>query len=113
MHTGSIGSFSNREDWIITCSIVDESGAGVSLTSAEIEFYVTKPDTQDASEISATTSNGRITLTSDTSFKIVFDKSDVAGLRAETYGAFMRITIGEETTQLFSGEISVVHGGPQ
>lgn len=111
MYTGSLAPFSNREDWEIDGTLVDDDGADVTLTGSSMVFYLTKPGRSTA-ELTGTTDDGKITFPTTTSFQIAFAVDDVSSLCAGTYDAYLRVTIAGVTTQLIAGSMQVTEGGP-
>lgn len=113
MQRGTLAPFSNREDWQITGSLVDDDGAAVTLTGSTMEFYLTRQGNPSTAELTGSTTNGKITLPTTTSFQLDFDVTDVSDLNPGTYEAFLRITKSGVTTQLIAGTMEVVEGGPE
>lgn len=111
MYTGSIGAFSNDEHWILEGSLTD-GGEAVNLTTATIEFYVTRERSPTSPLLTATTANGKITLPTNTSMRITFAPDEVSSICVGTYPAFMRVTIDGFTTQIIAGTVQVLEGGP-
>lgn len=113
MYRGSLAPFSNREDWQITGTLVDEDGDDVTLTGSTIAFYLTKPGNPTTAELTGSTTDGEITLPTTTSFQIDFTPDDVSDLAAGTYDAYLRVTIDDVVTQVIAGTMEVVEGGPE
>jgi hypothetical protein len=111
MYVGSLGSFSNNEHWILEGTL-EEAGEAVNLSSATIEFYVAPERSKMQALLTATLANGKIVLPTSTSMQITFAPSDVSSICAGTYGAFMRVTIDDITTQVIAGTLQVLEGGP-
>lgn len=113
MYTGTLAPFSNREDWIITGTLVDEdTGSDVDLTGADLFFYVTKQNCPDSAELTATDGDG-ITYPTSTSYQIAFTDDDVSDICPGTYSVFLRVTIAGVTTQVMAATVECKHGGPE
>lgn len=112
MYTGSLGTVSNKEDWISTGSLIDEDGAEVTLTGATFEMYVCKTTDPDTAVLTATTANGKFTLPTATTFQWAFTPGDMDDLCAQVYNVFMRVTISGVVTQIMSCAVQIVEGGP-
>lgn len=113
MYDGSLGKFSNREDWIIQSPLIDDDGAEVTLTGSSIVCYVCKHKCPETAVLTATTDDGGITLPTATSFQIQFTPDDVSDLCAGQYDIYLRITIDDVTTQILAATVTVVEGGPE
>jgi hypothetical protein len=112
MYTGSLAAVSNKEDWIATSPLIDESGDEVTLTDATIEMFICRQGCPNSSVLSGSTTDGKITLPTATSFQWAFTPDDMSMLCAETYDVFLRVTIDDVTTQILSCTVAVVEGGP-
>lgn len=112
MQTGSLAPFSNREDWEIASPLIDDDGTEVTLTGSTLVFYLTKPGNPGTAVLSGSTTDGKITFPTTTSFQINFAVDDVSSLCAGTYDAYLRVTISDVTTQLIAGSMQVIEGGP-
>lgn len=112
MYTGSLAAVSNNEDWIQTGSLVDETGAEVDLTAATFDMFVCRQGCPDSAVLTGTIANGKITLPTSTSFQWAYTPDDMGGLCAETHDVFLRVTIAGIVTQIISGTVPIVEGGP-
>jgi hypothetical protein len=112
MYTGSLGTVSNKEDWIGISPLIDEDNTEVTLTGATFVMHVCKPTDPDTAVLTASTENGKITLPTTTSFQWAFTPSDMDDLCAGTYDVFLRVTIDSVVTQILSCSVSIVEGGP-
>lgn len=112
MYTGSLAAVSNREDWIAVSPLIDEDGNEVTLTGATFEMFVCREGYPNTSVLTGSTSDGKITLPSTTTFQWHFTPADMAGLTAQTYDVFLRVTIDGIVTQILSASVAIVEGGP-
>lgn len=112
MYTGSLGSVSNREDWIVSSPLIDDDGTEVTLTDADFEFFVCRQGCPTSSVLSGSIDDGKITLPTSTSFQWAFTPDDLSVLCAGTYDVFLRVTIDDVTTQILSATVAIVEGGP-
>lgn len=111
MYTGSMGSVSNREDWIVNISLVGDDGASFDLTGANIVTYVCREGNADSPVLSASLNSG-IILTDDYTMQWHFTEEQMAGLCPQQYDVFCRVERDDITTQLLAANIAVVDGGP-
>lgn len=111
MYTGSMGSVSNREDWIVNISLVGDDGTSFDLTGANIVTYVCREGNADSPVLSASLSNG-IVLTDDYTMQWHFSEEQMAALCPQQYDVFCRVERDDITTQLLAANIAVVDGGP-
>ena len=112
MYTGTLGAVSNREDWIVVSPLVDEDGADITLTDAVFEMFICRQDKPTSAVLSGSTSDGKITLPSSTTFQWHFTPDDLANLCAGTYDVFLRVTIDDVVSQILSATVAIVEGGP-
>jgi hypothetical protein len=112
MYTGNLAAVSNREDWIAVSPLIDENGAEVTLTNVTFEMFVCRQGTSDTAVLTGSTSNGKITLPSATTFQWHYTPTDMGALCAGTYDVFLRVTIDDVVTQILAAEVSIVEGGP-
>jgi hypothetical protein len=120
MYDGSIAPISNREDWIFQSALTDDDGTEIDLTNATIKVFLCAKGNSSSALLSAETTftdgtadgDDEITLPTDTSFQFQFPPDDVGDLCPGVYNVFVRITIDETTTQLISGNVTVLDGGP-
>lgn len=121
MYDGSIAPISNREDWIFQSALTDDDGTDIDLTNATLKVFICEKGNSSSALISATTvfasgvatGDSEITLPTDTSFQFHFTADDVSDFDPGTYNVFVRVTIDDVTTQLISGNITVIDGGPE
>lgn len=112
MYTGSLAAVSNREDWIATSPLIDEDGDEVTLTDATLEMFICARGCPDTAVLSGSTTDGKITLPTTTSFQWAFTPDDMSVLCAGTYDVFLRVTIDDVVTQILSCTVPIVEGGP-
>jgi hypothetical protein len=112
MYTGSLGTVSNKEDWIGISPLIDEDNTEVTLTDATFEMFVCSQNDPNTAILTASTANGKITLPTTTSFQWAFTPGDMDDLCAGTYDVFLRVTIDSVVTQILSCSVSIVEGGP-
>lgn len=113
MYTGSLGSVSNREDWIVSINLIGDDGTQFDLTGAEIVTYVCKPGCPNSPLLSGSIDDGVITLSDNYTMQWFFDDATMKNLCPAQYDVFCRVTLDDITTQLLSASIAVVDGGPQ
>lgn len=108
MIRGSLGTVSNREDWIQVCPVVDENGDNVTITGAAIEIAVRKAGY--STELTASVGDG-ITIATP-NFTFTFTEAEMDGLEEGQYKVGIRIQLSGETawTQLFVGTVEIVDG---
>ena len=112
MYTGSLAAVSRREDWIAVSPLIDEDNEEVTLTDATFEMFVCKQGCPDNPVLSGSTSDGKITLPSATTFQWAFTPDDMSALCSGTYDVFLRVTIDGVVTQILSCSVPIVEGGP-
>lgn len=112
MYTGSLAPVSNKEDWIATSPLIDEDGTETTLTGATIEMFICRQGSADSAILSGSTTDGKITLPTATTFQWHFTPTDMAVFCAGTYDVFMRVTIDDIVTQILSCAVPIVEGGP-
>ena len=117
MYTGSLAPQSNREDMILTSPLIDDEGNEVVLTDADLYFYICRQgcpnDVLIRGEYVDGVSDGKMTLVNtDLAWQVQFTPDDMGSLCAGTYDVFMRCVISDTTTQIISGTIPIVEGGP-
>lgn len=112
MYTGSLAAVSNKEDWIAVSPLIDDDGEEVTLTDVSFELFVCRERSPNTALLTASTSNGKITLPSSTTFQWAFTPEDMATLCAGTYYVFLRVTIDDVVTQIMSATVPIVEGGP-
>lgn len=111
MYTGSMGSVSNREDWIVDISLVGDDGTSFDLTGSEVVAYVCKRGCPNSPVLSASIGEG-IVLTDDYTMQWHFSEEQMASLCPQQYDVFCRVERDDITTQLLAANIAIVEGGP-
>jgi hypothetical protein len=113
MYTGSMGAVSNREDWIVNISAVADDGSSYSFTGAAASVYVTDEDLPTSAILSGSVADGSILISADgLTLTWTFAATKMNTFRAGTYSVFSRMTLNGVTSQLISGTVSIVEGGP-
>jgi hypothetical protein len=103
---------SNTADWIIDVSATDnDTGAAVDFSAATIMFVV--KDENGSQVLSASTTDGKITLPSSTVVMISFTASQLSALCPGSYKVGCVYKIGTTITQLFVGTVAVYDGVAQ
>lgn len=101
---------SNRAGWTLTRELVDEdTGDAIDISTASIVVEIRDPFC-DTSKLSATTSNGKVTITGTGTFDAVFTVDDMGTLDAYTYKVGGTLTMSGETQQLFIYDLPVLDG---
>jgi hypothetical protein len=111
MYTGSMGSVSNREDWIVNISLVGDDGASFDLTGSEIVAFVCREGCSNNPVLSASVGNG-IVLTDNYTMQWHFSEEQMASLCPQQYDVFCRVERDAITTQILSANVAIVEGGP-
>jgi hypothetical protein len=114
MYTGSLGAVANQEDWIVTISLLDDTNTAMSVAGAAISLFVTEEDRPSNSIVSGSVADGTIVISADgLSFTWTVSAATLAGkLPSGTYAVFVRMLLNGVTSQLISGTVSIVEGGP-
>lgn len=112
MYTGSLAPVSNREDWIVTSPLIDDDGTEVTLTGSTINVYICKQGYPNTAVLEGSTTDGKITLPTTTTFQWAFTPDDMSVLCAGTYDVFLRVIIDVVTTQILACTVQIVEGGP-
>jgi hypothetical protein len=113
MYTGSMGAVSNREDWIVNISAVADDGSSYSFAGAAASVYVTDEDLPSNAILSGSIADGTILVSVDgLTLTWTFAATKMNVFRAGTYSVFARMTLGGVNSQLISGTVSIVEGGP-
>jgi len=113
MYTGTLGSVSNREDWIVNISFVDDNGDALDISSAQsIGTYICRQGCPNSPVLSATLSSG-IILTDNFTIQWAFSESDMENLCPEQYDVFCRVQMDNITTQILSANVAIIEGGPR
>ncbi len=109
MYIGALPPVSNREDLEIDCEITDdETGDLIDLTGAVIVFEVR--DHRCSTVLSATTTNGKITIPDTGTFIVAFAESEMNELPNDTYEWGCTLLINGGTRQLGIGTVPVLDG---
>lgn len=112
MYTGSLGSVSNREDWIFSFTLADASNNELALNGAAFNLFVCNPDTTSISIISGSLADV-ISLGADTfTVTVNVPKATMAQLCAGNYAVFLRMLLNGVNSQIIAAELSVTDGGP-
>jgi hypothetical protein len=112
MYQGSLAPVSNREDWIETSPLIDDDGSEITLTDATLEMWVCRQGCPQTAVLSGSTTDGKITLPTTTTFQWAFTPDDMSVFCAGTYDVFFRAIIDDITTQILAATIQIVEGGP-
>ena len=112
MYVGSLAPVSNREDWIAVSPLIDEDDAEVTLTGATFEMFICPQGCCDNPVLSGSTSDGKITFPSTTTFQWAYTPDDMSVLQPGTYDVFLRVTIAGVVTQILSASVPIIDGGP-
>lgn len=112
MYMGSLGPIARGEDWIAVTPLIDDDDEEVTLTGAEIVLSICRQGCPEAAILTASTTNGKITLPSATTLQWWFDQDDTAALCAGTYDVFFYVIIDGIRSQIISGTVPIVEGGP-
>jgi|SRR5215471_10872102 len=101
---------SNREDWIETCEVRDQSNALVDLTGAVIVIAVR--DKQTKSQLmQALTADSSITINAPGIFQFTFPLSKMRTMTAsKAYEIGCTIQLNGTTQQFFVGTVNVIDG---
>lgn len=114
MYTGSLGSASNKEDWVMPFSLVDATDVPLSLSTAVFSLYITDPDNPSCALVTGLTSDGSTFAVSVDGFTVTWTipKAKMSALCAGNYSVFMRMLLNGLTKQIFACQLSVTEGGP-
>jgi hypothetical protein len=112
MYVGSMGSVSNREDWIVNISLLDDDEEAFNLNGCEVVVYVCRRGCPDSPVLSAAIGNG-IVLYDSYTLQWHFNEDQMATLCPQQYDVFCRVERDEITTQLLAANIAIVEGGPK
>jgi len=100
---------SDREDWTDTCEVRDQSDVLVDLSTAVIVLCVASKSKTVL--MTASTTNGKVTIVSTGIFTFTFTKAEMRGLDASVaYDVGCTIELNSVTRQYFVGKVSVLHG---
>lgn len=113
MYTGTLGAVSNREDWIVNISFVDDDGNALDISSAQsIGTYICRQGCPNSPVLTATLGNG-IVLTDNFTMQWAFTESEMECLHPSQYDVFTRIELSNITTQILSASVAIIEGGPR
>ncbi len=113
MYTGSLAAVSRREDWIAVSPLIDDDGEEVILTDTTFTMDICRQGFPDIAVLSGSTTDGKITFPTATTFQWAFTPDDMSVLCAGTYDVFLRVTIDGVVTQILSCTVPIVEGGPE
>lgn len=115
MYTGTLGAVSNMEDWTVSFTAVDATGAPFSFAGAAMVVFVCDPDIPKNPILSGSVADGTIVISAD-GFTVTWDfegATDMTLLTANQYAVYLRMTLNGVVTQIFAGVgISINEGGP-
>src|SRR3954470_19992009 len=112
MYVGSLAPVSNREDWVAVSPLIDDDDAEVTLTDATFEMFICPQGCPDHAVMSGSTSDGKITLPTTTTFQWAYTPDDMSVLCPGTYDVFLRVMIDGVVTQILSATVPIIEGGP-
>jgi len=115
MYAGTLGAVSNMEDWVVSFTAIDDTGAPFSFAGAAMVVFVCDPDLPKTAIISGSVADGTIVISADgfTVTATFEGATDMTLLTANQYAVFWRMTLNGFTTQIFAGAgISINEGGP-
>lgn len=109
MYSGPLLPVSNQANWTYRDEATDEeTGDPVDLTGASITFEVR--DSSNCIVLSASTSNGKITIVDTGVFEVAFTRAEMQQVEAGTYDVGCVITINGATPQFLIGTLPVLDG---
>jgi hypothetical protein len=111
MYFGALPSASNRAGYVQTFEVVDDdTDEDIDLSAATIVFEV-RDRASGVMLLSASTSNGKISVLDDGVFQVAFTLGDMNSLCADTYDVGCTIQNGSADPQQFLiGTIAVFDG---
>jgi hypothetical protein len=110
MYVGSLQAASTRQSWTQTFEVEDEdTGDDLDLAGASIVFEIRDPRSL-LTVLSATTTNGKITIVDTGVFQVTFAASDMQSLRPQTYDVGCTVTANGATLQYIIGTIPILDG---
>lgn len=117
MFRGTLDEESNKATWTDDVEVTDEEGTLIDLTDAIIVLEVRAKRSIDDYDtnitnaiLSATTTNGKITLQGTGVFRFSFTKSEMNSLCAGTYEMGGTIERDGETDQFLIGQVPILDG---
>jgi hypothetical protein len=100
---------SNKADWTIQITAVDaETDEEIDFTGASISFVV--KDSCGVTVLTATTTNGNITLPTGVLIEIQFTPDQMGAVCSGHYSLGCVYEINDETTQLLTGYVDIYDG---
>ena len=110
MFQGTLTPVSNQEDWKLIVEVDDEdSGEPLDLTDASVVFEARDPRSRGI-VLSATSSNGKISIVDTGVFQVMFVRPEMQALTAQIYEVGCILTINGETRQYIIGTVPVLDG---
>lgn len=111
MYVGTLPPVSTRAGWTFVRQVVDDdTEEAIDLSSATIVFEV-RSQLDGATALSATTSNGKITITGTGVFQVDFTASDMKNLDPGIYDVGCTVKNGSaEPQQFIIGTVPVLDG---
>jgi hypothetical protein len=110
MLTGSLAPTSTQEDCKIVVAAEDvTTGAAYDISAAAIVCEVRDQQTR-AIVLSATTTNGGVTLPDHFTFQVWFTRAQMQGLNVGQYDIGAAVTLNGETRQVILGTLPVLDG---
>lgn len=100
---------SNRADYLESWQAIDANGDAIDLTGATIVFEIVDPKCSSSALISATTANGKITI-STTTFTVSIARSELTSREAKNYRVGCTIEQDDFTEQFFVGDFPIYDG---
>lgn len=111
MYIGELKSVSNREDWKVPITVVDDdTDEAVDITGATITVAIRRQGCSSADMTLTVGSGVTITDADDGIFEFAFTVTQMRTLDPDTYDIGITVTIDGETTQLFSGTVPILDG---
>jgi hypothetical protein len=104
-----IGPVSNRADYSESWQAIDENGDAIDLTGATIVFEIVDPRCGSSALISATTENGKVTI-STTTFTVAIARSELTSRDPQNYRVGCTIEQDDFTEQFFVGDFPIYDG---
>jgi hypothetical protein len=104
-----IGPVSNRADYSESWQAIDENDDAIDLTGATIVFEIVDPQCSGNSLISATTANGKVTI-STTTFTVAIARSELTSRDPKNYRVGCTIEQDDFTEQFFVGDFPIYDG---
>ena len=104
-----ISPVSNRADYSESWQALDENGDAIDLTGATIVLEIVDPACSGTAQISATTGNGKVTI-STTTFTVAIARSELTDLDPKSYRFGCTIEQDDFTEQFFVGDFPVYDG---